>query len=62
MNALGLRIAILAAAACSAAPPPAPMARAAPRPARITAGDLPGLERWRHHVTDDILVCFEDES
>ena len=38
-------------AACSAAPPPV----ASPRPARVAASALPSLERWRHHVNDEIL-------
>ena len=55
MNPLALRITILAAAACSAAPPLATPNAPAPRPARVAAGDLPSLDRWRHHVTDEIL-------
>jgi mannose/cellobiose epimerase-like protein (N-acyl-D-glucosamine 2-epimerase family) len=47
-----LRIAVAVAAACSATPPPAPPV---PRPARIAPGELPSLERWRQHVTGEIL-------
>jgi mannose/cellobiose epimerase-like protein (N-acyl-D-glucosamine 2-epimerase family) len=49
MTRLVLSIAV-AAAACSATPQPA--VRPAPR---IAASELPSLERWRQHVTDEIL-------
>ncbi|HMG24252.1 MAG TPA: hypothetical protein VK607_23115 [Kofleriaceae bacterium] len=52
MVRFSLRIAIAAAAACSATPPPAPVVHPPPR---IAAGELPSLERWRRHVTDEIL-------
>lgn len=38
---------VLALAACTTAAPPVP--------ARVAAAELPSLERWRHHVTDEIM-------
>src|SRR5436190_2506429 len=49
MKRLSLWIAV--AAACSATPQPP----SAPRPPRVAAGELPSLDRWRRHVTDEIL-------
>jgi len=53
-----LRIAVAAAAACStpAAVPPSH------QPARLAAGELPSLERWRHHVTDEIMPFWVTAS
>jgi mannose/cellobiose epimerase-like protein (N-acyl-D-glucosamine 2-epimerase family) len=33
----------------------APAERAAPRPPRVAAAALPSLDRWRHHVTDELM-------
>src|SRR5204863_2537150 len=49
MKRLSLWIAV--AAACSATPQPP----SAPRPPRVAAGELPSLDRWRRHVTDELL-------
>ena len=51
---------IVALALPGCAPPPhgvpaGAAARTVAAPARLARGDLPSLERWRHHVTDDIL-------
>jgi mannose/cellobiose epimerase-like protein (N-acyl-D-glucosamine 2-epimerase family) len=40
------------AAACSTGTRPAPEP---PRPPRLAADALPSLERWRHHVSDEIM-------
>jgi mannose/cellobiose epimerase-like protein (N-acyl-D-glucosamine 2-epimerase family) len=40
--------------ACSTAQVPAPVT-SRPGPARLAASELPSLERWRQHVTDEIL-------
>lgn len=51
-----LRIAVVAAAACSAPPQPPPQPPSQPpRPARVAAGAVPDLDRWRQHVTDEIM-------
>jgi mannose/cellobiose epimerase-like protein (N-acyl-D-glucosamine 2-epimerase family) len=47
--------AALALTACSAAPAPARAPSVASQPPRIAASELPSLERWRQHVTDDIM-------
>jgi mannose/cellobiose epimerase-like protein (N-acyl-D-glucosamine 2-epimerase family) len=44
-------LAAIAGAACSGSQHPA----AAPPPPRIPASQLPSLDRWRHHLTDEIL-------
>ena len=43
--------AVAGAIACAATPPPV----AALQPPRLAAGELPSLERWREHVTDEIM-------
>jgi mannose/cellobiose epimerase-like protein (N-acyl-D-glucosamine 2-epimerase family) len=51
MTRLVITATVAAALACSSAPPVV-----APRPApRIAADALPSLERWRQHVTDEIM-------
>jgi mannose/cellobiose epimerase-like protein (N-acyl-D-glucosamine 2-epimerase family) len=53
-----IAIAALVAAACR--PPPEGAATSqAPPPPRIAASELPSLERWRHHVTDEILPFWD---
>jgi hypothetical protein len=54
-----IAIAALVAAACGPPPEGAASARQAPAPPRIAASELPSLERWRHHVTDEILPFWD---
>ncbi|HET7506539.1 MAG TPA: hypothetical protein VFK02_36215 [Kofleriaceae bacterium] len=52
MVRLGLLVALAGATACSAGSPP-PVAPH--RPSRLSAEALPGLARWRQHVTDELM-------
>jgi mannose/cellobiose epimerase-like protein (N-acyl-D-glucosamine 2-epimerase family) len=53
--------ATIAASACtprpSAAPPPAPppTPAAVPQPPRLAADELPSLDRWRRHLTEELM-------
>jgi mannose/cellobiose epimerase-like protein (N-acyl-D-glucosamine 2-epimerase family) len=54
-----IAILALAAAACGSPPSGAAPPRPPPAPARMAAGDLPSLDRWRQHVTDEILPFWD---
>jgi mannose/cellobiose epimerase-like protein (N-acyl-D-glucosamine 2-epimerase family) len=54
----------LLAAACGSSPPPTGALAAAPvsspaAPPRVAASELPSLDRWRSHVTDEILPFWD---
>src|SRR5439155_709565 len=49
-------IATLALAVAACGPPPRAAAPSGPpQPPRVAAGELPSLDRWRQHVTDELL-------
>lgn len=52
MHGVVIRMAVVSVLACSAAPRSGPATEHAPR---VAPGELPSLERWRRHVTDELM-------